>query len=274
MIWSTRYSILGLSWSSISLVNDDRLTLVTASSARVADLELWQDRYQVGPARTAVETGAVVCVSDIGDSDDRWPLFAAAASHTGIAGVGAIPLRLDTETIGVLDLCSAAPRSWPLPDLAAAQVLADRQSDTCLTPRCRPSTSNRPSSSAADSSTPTADSDPPDATSSRTVPRDSRGGVSPEAVTLPQLHRRSRACTESNRERLCAISEFSVADIARRSDHRENPSKRQIDLHRAIEEDDCALIAAIGKATPGKRGQSQVMYRVGIEVGLGAVGTT
>ena len=91
----------------------------------MAEMELWQERYQVGPARTAVDEGVAVLVADIGDCDDRWPLFAAAAHQAGVMAVGAIPMRLGADIIGVLDLYSATRRDWPDADVAAAQLLAD-----------------------------------------------------------------------------------------------------------------------------------------------------
>src|ERR1700737_2578950 len=117
--------VLGLTDTGVTVVEEDRLWFVTASAGNMAEMELWQERYQVGPAPAAGDEGVAVLVADIGDCDDRWPLFAAAAHQAGVMAVGAIPMRLGADIIGVLDLYSATRRDWPDADVAAAQLLAD-----------------------------------------------------------------------------------------------------------------------------------------------------
>ncbi|KAA0017661.1 GAF domain-containing protein [Antrihabitans cavernicola] len=117
--------VLGVTGAGVSLVSDERLWFVTSSTGNMVEVELWQEHYQDGPARTAYETDAPVCITDIGDCGDRWPLYAAAAHDAGVVAVGAIPMRLGDDIIGVLDLYADDPRAWPAPDIAAAQLLAD-----------------------------------------------------------------------------------------------------------------------------------------------------
>jgi GAF domain-containing protein len=46
-------------------------------------------------------------------------------STTGVGGIAGIPMRLDDQIIGALNLYSAGPREWSERDVGVAEVLAD-----------------------------------------------------------------------------------------------------------------------------------------------------
>jgi GAF domain. len=56
---------------------------------------------------------------------DRWPEFSATATRLGVAGVAGIPIRLDDQVIGELNLYCAESHQWSDEDIAVARVLAD-----------------------------------------------------------------------------------------------------------------------------------------------------
>lgn len=117
--------VLGLLGSGVSLATDDRLTLATAYGSAVAELEQVQQRVQAGPCVTAFRTGEVVAIADLAAEQDRWPDYCRAAVAAGIPSVASLPLRLDDQAVGALDLYSREPRSWTDEDLAAAAAMAD-----------------------------------------------------------------------------------------------------------------------------------------------------
>jgi len=52
-------------------------------------------------------------------------VFAETATRLAMAGVAGIPMRLDDQIIGALNLYSPQPRDWSDGDIAVAGVLAD-----------------------------------------------------------------------------------------------------------------------------------------------------
>jgi len=117
--------VLYLSGSGVTIAEDGRLRFVTAVSQASRDLEVAQEEQQAGPCREAYDNDQVVLVSDVRQESARWPQFSATAARVGVAGVAGIPMRLDDQVIGALNLYSAEARAWSDEDIAVARVLAD-----------------------------------------------------------------------------------------------------------------------------------------------------
>jgi GAF domain-containing protein len=118
-------AVLGLSGSGVTMAEEGRLRFVTAVSQASGELERNQEEEQAGPCRDAYDTGAVVRVTDVRQESTRWPEFSAMAGRLSVAGVAGIPMRLDDQVIGALNLYSPEPREWTDEDIAVAAVLAD-----------------------------------------------------------------------------------------------------------------------------------------------------
>ena len=118
-------AVLGLSGSGVTMAEDGRLRFVTAVSQASGELERNQEDNQAGPCRDAYDTGEVVRVTDVREESARWPEFSATATGLSVAGVAGIPMRLDDQIIGALNLYSHEPRQWSDGDIAVAGVLAD-----------------------------------------------------------------------------------------------------------------------------------------------------
>jgi GAF domain-containing protein len=118
-------AVLGLSGSGVTMAEDGRLRFVTAVSQASGELERNQEEEQAGPCRDAYDTGEVVRVTDVREESTRWPEFSALAARLSVAGVAGIPMRLDEQVIGALNLYSPEPRGWTDEDIAVAAVLAD-----------------------------------------------------------------------------------------------------------------------------------------------------
>jgi GAF domain-containing protein len=120
-------AVLGLSGSWVTMAEDGDLRFLTA--VREASAEMERDHAQLHPfpcpCRDAYSTGKVIRVTDVREDSTRWPEFAASATRLSMAGVAAIPMRLNTQIIGALNLYSAEPRDWSDEDIAVAAVLAD-----------------------------------------------------------------------------------------------------------------------------------------------------
>ena len=110
------------------LVGDSEgtLLLVAASSEDARTIELLQLQAEEGPCVECFRTGAPVSVADLSQAADRWPRFAPIALRRHeFASVHALPLRLRSEVLGMLNLLHRAPGALPPEDLALGQAMAD-----------------------------------------------------------------------------------------------------------------------------------------------------
>ncbi|KWT59756.1 hypothetical protein ADL21_21630 [Streptomyces albus subsp. albus] len=111
------------------LLRLDALTLALRSRRGMLEL-LWADpadplgpeledlQYTLGegPTLEAARSGRTVVETDLGVApNDRWPLFAPAASRTPARAVLAVPLMLGVATAGVLTGYRIAPGPFPDP---------------------------------------------------------------------------------------------------------------------------------------------------------------
>lgn len=101
------------------------LHVLAGSSHATRALELFQTQRDEGPCRDTYATGAPVSVPDLSGQESRWPRFVPAARAAGFASVHAVPLRLQTATLGALGLFGSRVGALNAADLGLAQALAD-----------------------------------------------------------------------------------------------------------------------------------------------------
>lgn len=100
--------------------------VVAASDETAHFLELLQAHADAGPCVECIDTGQIVSVPDLRDQDQqRWPVFAAAATRAGFAAIHAVPLRLNGRTLGGLNIFHTAATQLSRWQLQAAQGLTD-----------------------------------------------------------------------------------------------------------------------------------------------------
>jgi GAF domain-containing protein len=118
--------VLGLTGSGVALATEGSLQTVTATPPQLLDLEHLQRDTHTGPCAQAVQTGTVVTVADLRkEPADRWPAYHATAERLGMIAVAGIPLRLNNQTLGALNMYDDHPREWSPADIEAATVMAD-----------------------------------------------------------------------------------------------------------------------------------------------------
>jgi GAF domain/ANTAR domain len=100
-----------------------RLRLLTATSDRAHELELFQLQADEGPCMDCYATGQPVSVADIFVARERWPRFVRAALQGGFASVHAVPMRAAGSVLGALGLFGASPGELNKADLLVAQTL-------------------------------------------------------------------------------------------------------------------------------------------------------
>jgi len=103
----------------------DELQVVGASSDRARLLELFELQHRQGPCLECYLTSAPVTVAGLTEPTQRWPRFSSAARDAGFGAVHALPMRLRLQTIGALNLFTAAEGALTEPTLRVAQAMAD-----------------------------------------------------------------------------------------------------------------------------------------------------
>lgn len=108
------------------MAGTDRQEPVCATDAAAARIDQVQFDLGDGPCVEAFTSGRAVLVADLADvADQRWPVFAAAATDTGARGVFVLPLRVGAKRLGVLDCYRDTPGSLDDRELTAALRAAD-----------------------------------------------------------------------------------------------------------------------------------------------------
>lgn len=123
---ATRISdVLGLAGSGVTLARGGRLEPAVAAPPHLVGLEDLECSRQTGPCLDAFHTGQVVAVESLDKERDRWPEYCQLAERLGVSAVAGIPMRLQGQAVGALNLYGDGPRTWPHDDLAPAVVMAD-----------------------------------------------------------------------------------------------------------------------------------------------------
>lgn len=117
--------VLDVDGAGVSLADrDETLRFVTATDEAVTKVEEVQAELDEGPCHEAYRTRERVTSSDL-TSDERWPKYSLSALEEGLRAVAGIPMVVDDQRVGALNLYVGEFREWPDEDLAVAQLLAD-----------------------------------------------------------------------------------------------------------------------------------------------------
>ncbi|MCU1397888.1 MAG: hypothetical protein JWN62_997 [Acidimicrobiales bacterium] len=100
------------------------LTVAAASSEQVGVLELFQIQNRQGPCFDCFTTGVAVMNAWL-DMASPWPDFARESVAAGYPSVYAVPLRLQNNILGCLNLFMTESVVLTPSDIALAQALAD-----------------------------------------------------------------------------------------------------------------------------------------------------
>lgn len=102
-----------------------QLHYVASSAESIKNLELFQLQYREGPCLDCFNSGEPVVNADLGNADDRWPIFAPRAVEAGFRSVHAFPLRHQRRVIGAMNLFSTQTGGLEPNDARIIQSLAD-----------------------------------------------------------------------------------------------------------------------------------------------------
>jgi GAF domain-containing protein len=109
------------------------LELLSASSHRMEELELYQAQNDEGPCVDVAHSGQPV-MAQLDEVQRRWPAFAKVMSASGYSSVHAFPLRWRGGPMGGLNLFSRAQRLLDAAEREIAQNFADLAALAVLRP--------------------------------------------------------------------------------------------------------------------------------------------
>lgn len=120
-------AMLPISRAAVTMMaGPDRQEPIFASDAVAAHLDEMQFRLGEGPCVEAFTDRRPVLVPDLAEyTDNRWPVFAAAARDTPVRAAFVLPLQVGAIGVGVLDLYRDEPGMLDHDELAGALRAAD-----------------------------------------------------------------------------------------------------------------------------------------------------
>jgi GAF domain-containing protein len=116
--------MLGATAAAVLVETRGQLQPAAATDASGSGLAVSELNLGHGPSLEAFRTGAVVLVQDLAE-DEQWGGYARDAVSAGAHSVLAVPLLAEERQLGVLTVLSEEPRQWGVPEVAAAEVLAE-----------------------------------------------------------------------------------------------------------------------------------------------------
>lgn len=107
------------------LAGDGHLELLSSTSHRVAELELYQIQQDTGPCIEAIRTATMV--SSVGPEQivGRWPDVGAAIVAAGYQSVHAYPLRWHDKLLGAMNVFRADAQDLDAESVALGPAFAD-----------------------------------------------------------------------------------------------------------------------------------------------------
>ncbi|MGW7412317.1 GAF and ANTAR domain-containing protein [Streptomyces sp. NPDC054863] len=101
------------------------LRTMAVSDSRAALLELFQMQSGQGPCIDAWHEQHRLDVPDLATQESRWPDFVPLARELGFRGAYALPMKVNGQGVGALNLLREDPGTLTDTELALAQALAD-----------------------------------------------------------------------------------------------------------------------------------------------------
>lgn len=118
--------VLGVWGAGVSLADDNgQLRFVSATDQVVERLQALEDDVDSGPCREAYDSGVAVVVGDLRAVADRWPRLVRHATDAGVYAVMGIPMSVDGEVIGALNVYERQAGDFGDEQVATARILAD-----------------------------------------------------------------------------------------------------------------------------------------------------
>jgi GAF domain-containing protein len=119
----TRRSVAGAEQVGVSLVRGDQATTSAATDDAVLAVDLAQYETGEGPCLDASRDQRVYVIEEM-DREPRWPRFAARAWRLGVGSSLSVPLSVDAEPLGALNIYASDKRAFDAAAIQIGQTLA------------------------------------------------------------------------------------------------------------------------------------------------------
>ena len=114
--------------ASVSMTDDGRVSTWVSTDDAAERTDTHQYGSDEGPCLDAIRSGSANFVDSLA-LDKRWPRFSPRAVGEGMVSLYSIPLSVDEETVGALNLYSRS-RPFAYPDLQMAEALTSQAAVT------------------------------------------------------------------------------------------------------------------------------------------------
>lgn len=120
--------VVGATGAGVALFDErGELRFVTATSEATVAAEQAQERTQSGPCLTAIEQRRPVPIRDLREHADEWPAYTETVTALGLFGVLGLPMIIDGQRVGSLDVYDVA-REWTEHEVSAGALMAEMAS--------------------------------------------------------------------------------------------------------------------------------------------------
>lgn len=114
--------------ASVSLAEEGQVSTWASTDDAAERVDQHQYGTDEGPCLDAIRTGDANFVDSL-DCDERWPQFSPRAVDEGMVSLYSLPLKVEEETVGALNLYSRS-KPFAYHDLQAAEALAEQAAVT------------------------------------------------------------------------------------------------------------------------------------------------
>lgn len=116
--------VLGVDGVGVSIARRGNLAFLAATSAAVGTVEEHQETSGEGPCHQSFLHGTQVRIEDL-TSSERWPEHRDLTLDNGFKSLATVPMPVEGQRIGALDLYCTEPHAWTDEEIRAAQILAN-----------------------------------------------------------------------------------------------------------------------------------------------------
>ncbi len=117
-------AIPGADGAGVTLVDTERPDTVVASAPFVREVDAVQYRLGEGPCISAVSERQVTTSGALG-TDPAWPQFGPLASALGVSSVVSLPLALEDEVIGSINVYAFAADAFTAAAIRTGELFAE-----------------------------------------------------------------------------------------------------------------------------------------------------
>jgi GAF domain-containing protein len=109
---------------AITIIRAGAPTTAAASGSLPPGIDEIQYRTGEGPCLAAIQTREMVVIGDLA-AEHRWPQWRAAIADHGLAGALSVPLDIDDQVLGAMNLYVAEPHAFTADVQLAAMLIAE-----------------------------------------------------------------------------------------------------------------------------------------------------